>query len=92
MYTVRYTKRFQKDVNRCKKAGRNLENLWSVVEMLIENGTVPEEFNPHLLREDYAGCWECHIEDDWLLIWRQNDMHLSLLLTNTGTHTELFRR
>jgi len=45
---------------------------------------------PHMLHDKYAGCWECHIEDDWLLIWRQNDKQLTLLLTDTGTHTYLF--
>ncbi len=44
-----------------------------------------------MLHEEYAGLWECHIEEDWLLVWRQNDKRLTLLLTNTGTHKELFQ-
>lgn len=89
-YTLNYTKRFEKDVTACRKAGRDLESLWAVVEILSEEGKLPEEYMPHMLTEEYAGLWECHIEDDWLLLWRQDDKRLTLLLTNTGTHEELF--
>lgn len=90
MYYLRYTRRFKRDLARCKKAGLDLEELWSVVEILVEKGTLPEGCNPHRLKDEYAGCWECHIDDDWLLVWRQNDERLTLLLTNTGTHQDLF--
>ncbi|MBP3776115.1 MAG: type II toxin-antitoxin system mRNA interferase toxin, RelE/StbE family [Prevotella sp.] len=39
---------------------------------------------------NYAGSWECHIKGDWLLVWEQNDNLLTLLFTNTGTHSDLF--
>ena len=35
--------------------------------------------------------WECHIEPNWLLVWEQNDMRLTLLMLDTGTHADLFR-
>ena len=91
MYTLRTTQEFDKDVKRCKQQGRNMQLLKDVVELLEEDGSVPEAYNPHMLRDKYAGCWECHIEEDWLLIWRQNDKQFTLLLTNTGTHKELFQ-
>ena len=85
MYIVRTTQEFDKDVKRCKQQGRNMQHLKDVVDLLIEDGCVPEEYNPHLLHDKYAGLWECH-----LLVWRQNDNKLTLLLTNTGSHKELF--
>jgi mRNA interferase YafQ len=91
MYTVRTTQEFDRDVKRCKKNGRNMQLLRDVVELLEENGSVPESYKPHMLHDEYAGLWECHIEEDWLLVWRQNDKRLTLLLTNTGTHKELFQ-
>jgi len=91
MYTLRTTQEFDKDVKRCKKNGRNMQLLRDVVELLEENGSVPESYKPHMLHDEYAGLWECHIEEDWLLVWRQNDKRLTLLLTNTGTHKELFQ-
>lgn len=36
------------------------------------------------------GQWECHIEPDWLMTWEQNDMELTLLFLQTGTHSDLF--
>ena len=90
MYTLRSTHEFDKDVKRCKKEGCNMRLLREVVNLLEENGCVPESYKPHMLRDEYAGLWECHIEENWLLVWRQNDKQLTLLLTNTGTHEYLF--
>ena len=90
MYIVRTTQLFDKDVKRCKQQGRNMQHLKDVVDLLVENGCVTEEYKPHMLHDQYAGLWECHIEDDWLLVWRQNDNKLTLLLTNTGSHEYLF--
>lgn len=90
MYIVRTTQEFDKDVKRCKQQGRNMQLLKEVINLLEEDGCVPDGYKPHVLRDNYAGLWECHIEDDWLLIWRQNDNKLTLLLTNTGSHLELF--
>ena len=67
-----------------------MQLLKDVVDLLAEDECVPEEYKPHVLHDNYAGLWECHIEDDWLLVWRQNDNKLTLLLTNTGSHDELF--
>ena len=39
---------------------------------------------------DYANCWECHLQSDWLLVWMQNETELIILFTNTGTHSDLF--
>lgn len=90
MYTFRTTKEFDRDVKRCKQDGRNMQLLKEVVDLLVEDGSLPAEYKPHILHAEYAGLWECHIEDDWLLVWRQNDNKLTLLFTNTGTHQELF--
>ena len=91
MYSVRYTASFQRDVERCKRRGLNLENLWSVVEMLAEDGCVSTDHSPHRLSKEYANLWECHIDGDWLLVWKQDDNRLTLLFTNTGTHKDLFK-
>ena len=90
MYTIQVTPQFKRDVAKCKRQGRNIKDLWDVVGILQQDGKVPDSYNPHTLHDEYAGCWECHIEEDWLLIWKQNDKKLTLLLTNTGTHKDLF--
>ena len=90
MYIIRTTQEFDRDVKLCKKAGRNMHLLREVVDMLSEDGCLPESYKPHMLHDKYVGLWECHIEENWLLVWRQNDNKLTLLLTNTGTHEDLF--
>ena len=90
MYTVSTTEQFERSFKRCRQKGKNPQDLWDVVAILMEDGCLPDVFKPHLLTDKYAGYWECHIEDDWLLVWKQNDKHLTLLLTDTGTHKELF--
>ena len=68
-----------------------MERLLEVVRMLAESGTLPQQYRPHKL-SGYSGgnTWECHIESDWLLIWEQNDTCLTLLMLDTGTHSDIF--
>lgn len=92
MFSLQVTPQFKRDLKRCKQEGRNLRELWDVVAMLINDGCVPDSYKPHELEREYAGRMECHIEDDWLLVWKQNDNKLTLLLTNTGSHEYLFKK
>jgi len=61
-----------------------------VLSILATEGHLPEKYHPHILHGQYEGYWECHITPDWLLVWAQNDRELVLLMTNTGTHSDLF--
>ena len=89
-YTLTYTGQFEKDLKRCQKRGLDIELLHKVITLLQENGSLPAEYKPHILSGQFSGYWECHIKPDWLLIWEQNDKELTLLLLNTGTHSDLF--
>lgn len=90
MYKISYTNAFTKDLKRCIKRGYNVELFRETVRLLAESGTLPQRYRPHKLTGNYVGAWECHISPDWLLIWEQNDTELTLLFTNTGTHSDLF--
>lgn len=90
MYTVEYANSFKRDYKRCKKRGYGLKALRQIIGMLMETGTLPPQYRPHKLTGQYAGLWEAHIKPDWLLVWAQNDEVLTLLMTNTGTHADLF--
>ncbi|MEE3448071.1 MAG: type II toxin-antitoxin system YafQ family toxin [Bacteroidales bacterium] len=59
--------------------------------MLSETGSLPSKYRPHILHGTYEGYWECHIQSDWLLVWDQNDTDLVLLMTDTGTHSDIFK-
>ena len=81
-YTILITKRFEKDLEICKKRGLKLSLLYTVIEQLKLNGTLPKQYRAHKLSGNYANYW--------LLIWEQNDDELILILTSTGTHSDLF--
>lgn len=89
-YKIETTKKFEKALNKCIKRGLNMELFTNVVDLLTENGSLPPKYRPHKLSGNYSECWECHIQNDWLLIWEQNDTTLTLLFIDTGTHSDLF--
>lgn len=90
MYKIRTTNRFEKSLKQCLKRGYNPLLFKNVIELLEEKGSLPIKYKPHKLSGQYFGLWECHIAPDWLLIWKQDDKELTLLLTDTGTHSDLF--
>jgi len=90
MYSIEYSGQFKKSLKLAKKRGLPLESLYLVISILAEKGVLPQEYRPHLLSGKYSGIWECHIKPDWLLLWKQNDEELILLLLNTGSHSDLF--
>ena len=90
MYSVDTTKRFDKDLKRCLKRGLDLQHLYDAIALLRTTGTLPFQYRPHKLSGKFQGVWECHIEPDWLMTWEQNDMELTLLFLQTGTHSDLF--
>ena len=89
-YTIELTGRFKRQYKLCMKRGLDESKFIEVVTLLAETGTLPPEFHPHKLTSNYDGAWECHIQPDWLLVWRQEDDRLVLVLIATGTHSDLF--
>jgi len=90
VYKVETSKRFRKDIERCIKRGLDEENLWKVVDMLAMNMVLPARYNDHRLLGEFSGYRECHIEPDWLLVYKKEKDDLILVLTRTGTHSDLF--
>lgn len=89
-YTLTTTNRFDKDLKRCAKRGLPLDDLEKVIDLLQQNGCLPLTYKPHKLEGTHKGEWECHIHPDWLLVWSQNDIQLTLLMLRTGTHSDIF--
>ena len=90
MYELIYTGQFKKSLKKCAKRGLNIQALVEVLNILQEKGELPPKYRPHKLSSKYSGCWECHIQPNWLLIWDQDDKQLRLILIDTGTHSDLF--
>ncbi len=72
----------------CRKY--NIELLNDTVNMIAEGIALPPKMKDHELSGEYSGCRECHISPDWLLIYRIHKDSLILVLTRTGTHSDLF--
>ncbi|NPD81748.1 type II toxin-antitoxin system YafQ family toxin [Prevotella sp. PINT] len=92
-YEIQNTKRFDKDLKRCYKRGLPMAKIAEAIRLLQEHGSLPKEYNPHILHGNYEGLWECHINDrnsDWLMVWSQNDTELTLLMLRTGSHADIF--
>lgn len=90
MYSFDTTKRFDKALKLCKKRGYPIEKLRKAIKILVETGRLPKEYLPHILHGNHEGEWEAHIEPDWLLVWKQNDDKLTLLMLTTGTHSDIY--
>lgn len=90
MYQVRYSNRFEKNLKRCEKRGLDLQLIFEAIKLLADTGTLPAKYRPHKLVNQRVETWECHIQPDWLMTWEQNDMELTLLFLQTGTHSDLF--
>ncbi len=74
-----------------KKRGKDLEKLKKVVRLLVEEQLLPDRYRDHSLVGDWAGYRDCHIESDWLLLYKINLDEKILTLARTGTHSDLFK-
>jgi len=81
---------FRKDLKRAIKRGLPMHMMDDVVLMLREQKPLDPIYHDHALTGDYAGCRECHIQPDWLFIYRVYKNELTLVATRTGTHSDLF--
>ncbi len=73
------------------KRGYNLDLLDDIVNRLARQEVLPERNRDHALSGDYVDFRECHIQPDWLLVYRIEENDLMLFLSRTGTHSDLFR-
>ncbi len=90
MLKVRYSNKFKKDFKIIIKRGYDVTLFENVLEILRAEKPLPEKYCDHALKGEYMGHRECHISPDWLLIYKvENDM-ITLSLTRTGTHSDLF--
>ena len=89
-YTVKISNRFRKQFRLCVKRGLDMNLINEAMRLLAANGSLPAKYRPHKLSGKFQGVWECYIEPDWLMTWKQNDTELTLLFLQTGTHSDLF--
>lgn len=84
---VHFTSQFKKDFKRYANQHDKLVLFYNVLSMLEDGKRIPGSFYPHKLHHDYKGCMECHILDDFLLIWLDGNI---IELLRLGSHSELY--
>ena len=92
MYEIEVTNRYKQSLKQAYKRNYNLELLEEVVNMLANGETLPDKYRNHPLKGYYAGFFDCHIQPDWILIYKIEKEKLVLLLLDTGTHSDLFNK
>lgn len=90
MLDVRFSSIFKKDFKTCAKRGYKMELLHAAIDTLRIPAALPEKNKDHQLTGNYSDYRECHIEPDWLLVYKQTAGELQLY--RTGTHSDLFKK
>lgn len=90
MLDIVLSNRFKKDLKLASKRGYPLQRLNEVVTQLAGGQILAEKYRDHELSGSFAGFRECHIQPDWLLVYRIEKRELILFLSRTGTHSDLF--
>lgn len=88
--SLRQSAKFRRDVKRLFRQGADLSRLKLVVETLVAEQPLEARFRDHALVGNWKGYRECHIQPDWLLIYRVTNDELQLV--RTGSHVDLFAR
>ena len=93
-YTLKYSKEFKKSLKKSIKQGKNIDKLLNVVDMFSKKQQLDQKYKDHALYNDkrFKDCRDCHIEPDWILIYKYLENELVLLLANTGSHSEILNK
>jgi mRNA interferase YafQ len=86
--TPKLTRRFKRDRRLMERRNKDIKKLKKLMALIIAEAPLPRSCHEHLLHGDYEGCTECHVEPNWLLVYRFEDdiVHFA----RTGTHADLF--
>ena len=89
MKTIRRTTQYKKDFKRYKHQPNKIQSLLKVIRMLENDVELPEKYRKHPLKGKHQGCFECHIDGNFLLIWIDEENNI-IELVRLGSHSELF--
>ena len=92
VYRVIHTKQFKKDIKKLVRSRKKhlLDKIKETIKLLQYNKTLPLHLRNHKLQGDLSGLEECHVANDWLLVYKRCDKELVLSLVHTGSHSDIF--
>jgi len=82
-----FTNQFKKDLKLMEKRGKNIDKVYDVIALLVWEEPLPERCREHGLSGDYEGLTDCHVENDWIMIYRKSNE--KIVFYYTGTHSDL---
>lgn len=88
MKSIRYSTQAKKDLKRYRHDLVKMEELYNVLKVLSSGEHLDKRYRPHMLSGEYKDCMECHVCNDFLLIWIDSD---AICVERVGTHSELFK-
>lgn len=83
-----YLRKFETEIEKAKKRGKDIEKLKEVMKLLILEKPLQQKHRNHKLKGEYVGYWECHLEPDWLLVYKKTETEV--IFARTGSHSDLF--
>ena len=91
-YSIDFSSKFKKQLRKIIKQNKDINKLLVVIQMLANKEPLDPKYKDHQLINDktYKDCRECHLEGDWLLIYKYENKNLVLILFAIGSHSELF--
>ncbi|MDR3012284.1 MAG: type II toxin-antitoxin system YafQ family toxin [Chitinispirillales bacterium] len=90
MLNLQLSKQFKKDYKKIQKQGKKINELWAIIEKLLKNEKLAPKFKDHQLIGNYKNHRGCHINPDWLLIYKIDSDKLILTAVRTGSHSDLY--
>ncbi len=84
------TSRFEKDYKKMQRRNKDLDKLNAIIQKLINEEILDQKYRDHSLKGNFKDRRECHIEPDWLLVYKVNKKEKMIIFERTGSHSELF--
>lgn len=93
-YEIKAIGKFKNQLKKVVKQGKDISKFREVLIVLANGERLDEKYRDHKLINDnhYKDCRECHIEPDWLLVYKYNENELILFMVGTGSHSEIFNK
>lgn len=90
-YEIAYTSKFKKQFKKAFKQGKDINKFIDVLVVLANGEVLDSKYKDHALIDNkyFKNCRECHIEPDWLLVYKYSNSELLLFLVEIGSHSEI---
>lgn len=93
-YQIKFTSSFKKSLKKVLKQGKEFKKIKTIIVKLANKEELEIKYKNYELNDNkiFKNCKECHVEPDWLLVYKYYENDLILLLVETGSHSEIFKK